>query len=211
MTDKPTPKEIEDLFVEETGFDTDDFPAAIFDFARAVLAKWGQPAQAAEPVAVVVPCYTPSGKRVALCSAKQDLPIGTQLYTAPQPSPAAQGDAIEHELAMLIRRIVSSARRNCQDESNVLKLANEAWAYLVRKGLVGSPLRDAGIESDVAPQAADSVQEDAADPLQGAANWLAEAHGQFSPVVLSGCLMIGYNRAKRLHDAALAARKQGGL
>ena len=83
-------------------------------------------------------------------------------YTAPQPSPAAQGDAIEHELAMLIRRIVSSARRNCQDESNVLKLANEAWAYLVRKGLVGSPLRDAGIESDVAPQAADSVQEDAA-------------------------------------------------
>ena len=53
------------------------------------------------------------------------------------------------------------------------------------------------------------VQEDAADPLQGAANWLAEAHGQFSPVVLSGCLMIGYNRAKRLHDAALAARKQG--
>ena len=83
-------------------------------------------------------------------------------YTAPQPSPAAQGDAIEHELAMLIRRIVSSARRNCQDESNVLKLANEAWAYLVRKGLVGSPLRDAGIESDVAPQAADSVLEDAA-------------------------------------------------
>ena len=60
------------------------------------------------------------------------------------------------------------------------------------------------------PAQADSVQEDAADPLQGSANWLAEAHGQFSPVVLSGCLMIGYNRAKRLHDAALAARKQGG-
>ena len=90
-------------------------------------------------------------------------------YTAPQPSPAAQGDAIEHELAMLIRRIVSSARRNCQDESNVLKLANEAWAYLVRKGLVGSPLRDAGIESDVAPQAADSVQKDAARW-----HWIAE-------------------------------------
>lgn len=57
--------------------------------------------------------------------------------------------------------------------------------------------------------AAQSAPVDAADPLQGAANWLAEAHGQFSPVVLSGCLMIGYNRAKRLHDAALAARKQG--
>ena len=44
MTDKPTLKEIENLFVEETGFDIDDFPAAIFDFARAVLAKWGTPA-----------------------------------------------------------------------------------------------------------------------------------------------------------------------
>ena len=44
MTDKPTPKEIENLFVEETGFDIDDFPAAILDFARAVLAKWGTPA-----------------------------------------------------------------------------------------------------------------------------------------------------------------------
>ena len=43
MTDEPTPKEIENLFVEETGFDIDDFPAAIFDFARAVLAKWGSP------------------------------------------------------------------------------------------------------------------------------------------------------------------------
>ena len=45
MTDKPTDEELENLFVEETGFDTDDFPAAIFGFARAVLAKWGQPAQ----------------------------------------------------------------------------------------------------------------------------------------------------------------------
>ena len=71
--------------------------------------------------------------------------------------------------------------------------------------------RDASFNADREgpAQLADSVQEDAADPLQGAANWLAEAHGQFSPVVLSGCLMIGYNRAKRLHDAALAARKQG--
>ena len=46
MTDKPTDEALENLFVEETGFDTDDFPAAIFDFARAVLAKWGQPAPA---------------------------------------------------------------------------------------------------------------------------------------------------------------------
>ena len=55
MTDKPTDEALENLFVEETGFATDDFPAAIFDFARAVLAKWGQPAQAAEPVAWLDP------------------------------------------------------------------------------------------------------------------------------------------------------------
>ena len=79
-------------------------------------------------------------------------------------APAAYSGNIEQELAMLIRRIVSSARRNCEDGSNVLKLANEAWVYLVRKGLNGSPLRDAGIESDPTPaaQAADSVLEDAA-------------------------------------------------
>ena len=51
MTDKPTDEALENLFVEETGFDIDDFPAAIFGFARAVLAKWGQPAQAVEAVA----------------------------------------------------------------------------------------------------------------------------------------------------------------
>ena len=152
MTDKPTPTDAEILDAAEDFRSQYTHGGTTFDefdeigFTRAVLAKWGQPAQAAEPVAAVVPCHTPSGKRVALYSAKQDLPIGTKLYAAPQPSYTAQ---------------------------------------------------------------AANVQEDAADPLQGAANWLAEAHGQFSPVVLSGCLMIGYNRAKRLHDAALAARKQG--
>jgi hypothetical protein len=128
--------------------------------------------EAQEPYAYAV--YFPDQPKVELVHELDDLiddltnrpHVVTKLYTAPRPSPAAQGDAIEHELAMLIRRIVSSARRNCQDESNVLKLANEAWAYLVRKGLVGSPLRDVGIESDVAPQAADSVQEDAAQESQ---------------------------------------------
>ena len=48
MTDKPTDEALENLFVEETGFDIDDFPAAIFDFARAVLAKWGSPVVAGD-------------------------------------------------------------------------------------------------------------------------------------------------------------------
>ena len=49
MADKPTDEALENLFVEETGFDHDDFPAAIFGFARAVLAKWGSPVVAVEP------------------------------------------------------------------------------------------------------------------------------------------------------------------
>ena len=39
-----------------------------------------------EPVAEMVPCYTPSGKRVAVISRFQHLPIGTKLYTHPQPA-----------------------------------------------------------------------------------------------------------------------------
>ena len=62
-----------------------------FDVFRTVVAKFGTPALVwLEPVAEVVKCRTPSGKRVALYSAKQDLPIGTQLYTAPQPSPTTK-------------------------------------------------------------------------------------------------------------------------
>ena len=81
MTDKPTDEALENLFVEETGFATDDFPAAIFDFARAVLAKWGQPAQAAEPVAWLDPW---TGTKV---TADYDAygKHGIPLYTAPQP------------------------------------------------------------------------------------------------------------------------------
>lgn len=41
------------------------------------------------PVAEMVPCYTPSGKRVAVISRFQHLPIGTKLYTSP---PAVAGE-----------------------------------------------------------------------------------------------------------------------
>lgn len=80
MTDKPTDEALENLFVEETGFDIDDFPAAIFGFTRAVLAKWGQPAQAAEPVAWLDPW---TGTKVTTdydAYGKHGIP----LYTAPQ-------------------------------------------------------------------------------------------------------------------------------
>ena len=39
-----------------------------------------------EPVAEMVPCHTPSGKRVAVIPRFQHLPIGTKLYTHPQPA-----------------------------------------------------------------------------------------------------------------------------
>lgn len=49
---EPTDAEIKDLYAQETGFILDDSPAALLDFARAVLAKWGTPpAVAREPVA----------------------------------------------------------------------------------------------------------------------------------------------------------------
>lgn len=89
MTDKPTPKEIENLFVEETGFDPDDFPAAIFDFARAVLAKWGSPVVAGEPVAVIE--FTDGVKEPRIMSWNA-LPAGQhRVYTAPQPTHAQTG------------------------------------------------------------------------------------------------------------------------
>ncbi len=84
MTDKPTDEALENLFVEETGFDVDDFPAAIFDFARAVLAKWGQPAQAAEPVA----WWIPKAEQFCIAGKSGDRPFAKAwepLYTTPQP------------------------------------------------------------------------------------------------------------------------------
>lgn len=90
MTDKPTQKEMDDLFVEETGFDTDDFPAAIFGFARAVLAKWGTPAPVgAVPVARLVIGKTKGG--VSLTHIAEPAAFQLQegryaLYTTPQPT-----------------------------------------------------------------------------------------------------------------------------
>ena len=95
MTDKPTDEALENLFVEETGFDIDDFPAAIFDFARAVLDKWGTPA----PVGVgeVAERY-----RNAIASACEGwtMPDGlrkhleTALWSPPTPQPT-QAQATE--------------------------------------------------------------------------------------------------------------------
>ena len=51
-----------------------------------------------EPVASIVPCYTPSGKRVALNTRHQGLPIGTVLYTEAQ-----------------LRQLVEACAASCED------------------------------------------------------------------------------------------------
>lgn len=66
-----------------------------------------------EPVAEMVPCHTPSGKRVAVISRFQHLPIGTKLYTHPKPAaqdaePDMFWDADDREIfAYDIEEIVS--------------------------------------------------------------------------------------------------------
>ena len=66
-----------------------------------------------EPVAEMVPYHTPSGKRVAVISRFQHLPIGTKLYTHPQPAaqdaePDMFWDADDREIfAYDIEEIVS--------------------------------------------------------------------------------------------------------
>ena len=84
---------------EITGIQRDDtvhgetyFTAADMATAAAQGFREGQAAELAamraggEPVAEMVPCYTPSGKRVAVISRFQHLPIGTKLYAHPQPA-----------------------------------------------------------------------------------------------------------------------------
>lgn len=56
-------------------------------------------AQGVEPVAEVVPCYTPSGKRVALNTEYQNLPIGTELFT--RPAPPASNEALTVKLELM--------------------------------------------------------------------------------------------------------------
>ena len=80
MTDKPTPKKI-DLLVRTYLGDCGPQANRVYSFVAAVLAKWGQPAQAAEPVAWLDPW---TGTKVTTdydAYGKHGIP----LYTAPQP------------------------------------------------------------------------------------------------------------------------------
>ena len=96
MTDKPTPTDAEIIAVAATEGVRVRTGAAAIKFARAVLAKWGQPAQAAEPVAWLDPW---TGTKVTTdydAYGKHGIP----LYTAPQPV-AREPMTNEHIRAML--------------------------------------------------------------------------------------------------------------
>lgn len=73
-----------------------------------------------------------------------------------------------------------------------------AWLY---KSIV-----KAAREAAPAPVAPQDDARDAADPLQGAADWLKEALTPCTPYDIGGRLLIGYNRALRLFHATPAAK-----
>lgn len=95
MSTQPTDAEIDELWRFEASKNWDSTLAMRTSFARAVLAKWGQPAVAVEPVAYyeynadldawfLAYSHNPKAKT-------RPLVFGD---TAPQPSTAAQGDAL---------------------------------------------------------------------------------------------------------------------
>ena len=116
---EPTDAELEKLFVEETGFDIDDFPAAILDFARAVLARWGTPpAVAGEPIGYLY-CGGSYGDELADWEIVADQhqcdklnehhgSLGKEaklpLYTTPPAQPQAWAVPMSHEAAKALVR-----------------------------------------------------------------------------------------------------------
>ena len=99
MTDKQTPTDAElkamwQIHAADIG--------GIFDFASAVLAKWGQPAQAAEPVA----WWIPKAEQFCIAGKSGDRPFAKAwepLYTTPQPTqPVAREQLTDGQIQDLL-------------------------------------------------------------------------------------------------------------
>lgn len=85
MSNTPSNTEAWDLWLESiTG---GHHPASLAKFARAVLAKWGQPAHSGEPVAWLSPWRADKVTTDYDAYGKHGIP----LYTAPQPTQAQAG------------------------------------------------------------------------------------------------------------------------
>lgn len=77
-----------------------------------------------EPVAEMVPCHTPSGKRVAVISRFQHLPIGTKLYTHPQ---RAAQDAEDAKNAARYKFLRGGEWRDTDLEAFIRLQLNALW------------------------------------------------------------------------------------
>ncbi|PUA95467.1 hypothetical protein C8C99_0267 [Acidovorax sp. 107] len=128
MTDIKTPSpsdaEIAKLYEDETGFDIDDSPVALYGFARAVLAKWGQPVQAGEPVARLEIGKTKGG--VSLTHIAEPAAFQLQegmyaLYTTPQPTQAQAGAVPQY-------RLLHSGVDRIEDDDEFLSDDTTTWA-----------------------------------------------------------------------------------
>ena len=108
MSTQPTDAEIDELWRFEASKNWDSTLAVRTSFARAVLAKWGQPAQAAEPVAWLDPW---TGTRVTTdydAYGKHGIP----LYTAPQP--VARGPLTDEQTKALMQAHRTAMLMTCK-------------------------------------------------------------------------------------------------
>ena len=80
-----------------------------------------------EPVASVVSCYVPSGKRVALNTEYQDLPVGTQLYAYPPASPDVEGLVKALEATLKLGRGTSGRIILEPEDEEALRAALSTW------------------------------------------------------------------------------------
>lgn len=119
MTDKPTPKEIDDLVYELRQAGKDD----TYSLARAVLAKWGTPpAVAGEPVATIKSWTNGSyWRNYKVEWHRNDLPEGAHLYTTPQPTQAQAGAVPQY-------RLLHSGVDRIEDDDEFLSDDTTTWA-----------------------------------------------------------------------------------
>ena len=95
MSTQPTDAEIDEIWRFEASKNWDSTLAMRTSYTRAVLARWGQPAHSGEPVAWKHDCAALLTNDVELWI--DACPHCGKPRNAPQPSPAAQGDAQESE------------------------------------------------------------------------------------------------------------------
>ncbi|AKQ59695.1 hypothetical protein ACR55_01825 [Bordetella hinzii] len=215
-----------------------DYARTAIQADRALLSRYGRPAVDAQPVAVADVHMRKGRRQVLLCElgtkAAANLPIGRHdLYAAPVAAPVAEQARADLLAEMQPVAWVAADTLNSPHPTCISSLAymsqldrdlGREYVPLYAAPVAAQAPRPCTCHPDDRPDgpcrekyAASECQAPAAagdarevDPLQGAANWLVQAHGRPSPTVLCRCLMIGYNRAQRLYDAALVAQQGEG-